>query len=83
MEIKQEEINRIRVIKLLGAINFLNIIILYMLFKNISNFSNIHDYLPILNGCITSDLIILFLVFHGAFKSFYLHLLTFQTPNIS
>ena len=43
-----------------------------MLFKNISNFSNVDDYLPILNGCLNADLIILFLVFHGAFKSFYL-----------
>jgi len=43
-----------------------------MLFKNISNFSNVDDYLPILNGCVTADLIILFLVFNGVFKSFYL-----------
>ena len=43
-----------------------------MLFKNISNFSNVNDYLPILNGCLNADFIILFLVFHGAFKSFYL-----------
>jgi uncharacterized protein YacL len=43
-----------------------------MLFKDISNFNSVNDYLPILNGCITSDLIILFLVFNGVFKSFYL-----------
>ena len=43
-----------------------------MIFKDISKFSNIDDYLPILNGCICADLIILFLLFHGAFKSFYL-----------
>jgi hypothetical protein len=43
-----------------------------MLFNNISNFSNVNDYLPILNGCINADLIILFLVFHGVFKSTYL-----------
>ena len=43
-----------------------------MIFKDISTFNNVNDYLPILNGCISSDLIILFLVFHGALKSFYL-----------
>ena len=43
-----------------------------MLFKNISNFLNVDDYLPILNGCLNADLIILFLVFHGGFKSVYL-----------
>jgi hypothetical protein len=43
-----------------------------MIFKDISNFSNIKDYLPILNGCINADLIVLFLVFHNVFKSAYL-----------
>jgi uncharacterized protein YacL len=43
-----------------------------MIFKDISNFNNINDYLPILNGCVNADLIILFLVFHGVFKSAYL-----------
>ena len=43
-----------------------------MLFKNISNFSNVEDYLPILNGCLNADLIIIFLAFHGGFKSIYL-----------
>jgi len=43
-----------------------------MIFKDISNFNNVNDYLPILNGCVNADLIILFLVFHGVFKSFYL-----------
>jgi hypothetical protein len=43
-----------------------------MIFKDISNFNNINDYLPILNGCINADLIVLFLVFHGFFKSDYL-----------
>lgn len=43
-----------------------------MIFKNISNFSNIGDYLPILNGCIIADLIIIFLLFNGVFKSNYL-----------
>ena len=32
-----------------------------MLFKNISNFFNVDDYLPILNGCLNDDLIILVL----------------------
>lgn len=43
-----------------------------MIFKNISEFNNINDYLPILNGCLNADLIIIFLLFHGIFKSVYL-----------
>jgi hypothetical protein len=43
-----------------------------MIFKDISNFNNINDYLPILNGCINADLIILFLLFHNVFSSKYL-----------
>lgn len=43
-----------------------------MRFDNISNFSNVNDYLPILNGCLNADLIIIFLVFHGVFGSQYL-----------
>jgi len=43
-----------------------------MIFKDISNFNNVNDYLPILNGCVNADLIILFLVFHGASKSVFL-----------
>ena len=43
-----------------------------MIFKDISNFNNVHDYLPILNGCLNADLIIIFLLFHGVFKSYYL-----------
>jgi hypothetical protein len=43
-----------------------------MIFKDISNFNNVHDYLPILNGCVNADLIIIFLLFHGVFKSYYL-----------
>ena len=39
--------------------------------QNISNFNNMNDYLPILNGCINADLIIIFLVFHGIIKSNY------------
>ena len=42
------------------------------MFKDISNFNNISDYLPILNGSISADLIIIFLVFNGVFKSYYL-----------
>jgi hypothetical protein len=42
------------------------------MFKDISNFNNVNDYLPILNGCINADLIIIFLVFHNIFKSNYL-----------
>ena len=43
-----------------------------MIFKDVSNFNNVRDYLPIINGCINADLIVLFLVFHGVFKSAYL-----------
>lgn len=39
------------------------------MFKNISNFANINDYLPILNGSLNADLIIIFLLYHGIFKS--------------
>lgn len=42
------------------------------MFKDISNFNNVSDYLPILNGCINADLIIIFLLYHGVFKSYYL-----------
>ncbi len=42
------------------------------LIKDISKFNNTSDYLPILNGCINADLIIIFLVFHGVFRSTYL-----------
>ena len=42
------------------------------MFQDISNFYKVSDYLPILNGCINADLIIIFLVFNGFFDSFYL-----------
>lgn len=42
------------------------------MFKNISFFNNVNDYLPILNGCINADLIIIVLAFHNIFKSNYL-----------
>ena len=42
------------------------------LLKDISKFNNTSDYLPIINGCVTADLIIIFLVFHGVFRSKYL-----------
>ena len=41
-------------------------------FTDISNFNNILDFLPIVNGCINADLIIIFLLYHGVFNSFYL-----------
>lgn len=43
-----------------------------MIFKNISNFNDINDYLPILNGTINADIIIIFLLYHGIFKSYFL-----------
>ncbi len=39
------------------------------MFKDITNFTNINDYLPILNGCLSADIIIIFLLYHGVFKS--------------
>jgi uncharacterized protein YacL len=42
------------------------------MFENISNFYNVNDYLPILNGCINADLIIIFLLFHDVINSKYL-----------
>lgn len=44
-------------------------------FADISNFGFTKDYLPILNGCVGADLIILFFLFHNiAFQSKYLKL---------
>ena len=50
---------------------------MYTLFKNsfadISNFGFTKDYLPILNGCISADLVVLFFLFHNiVFQSKYL-----------
>ena len=42
------------------------------LFQDISNFSNINDYLPILNGCINTDLTALFLLDIGIIHSKFL-----------
>ena len=39
------------------------------MFKDISNFNNVNDYLPILNGSLNADLIIIFLLYHGIFNS--------------
>jgi hypothetical protein len=43
-----------------------------MIFTDISDFTKVNDYLPILNGAINADLIIIFLVFHGFFQSVFL-----------
>lgn len=43
-----------------------------MIFNDISNFNNTSNYLPILNGCINADLIILFFLFHNVFNSSFL-----------
>tara|TARA_Y100000816_G_C26052452_1_gene551967 strand:+ start:361 stop:882 length:522 start_codon:yes stop_codon:yes gene_type:complete len=37
------------------------------MFKDISNFSNINDYLPILNGAVLSDIIIIFILYYTPF----------------
>jgi len=39
------------------------------MFKDISSFTNVNDYLPIFNGCLNADLIIIFLLYHGIFNS--------------
>lgn len=43
-----------------------------MIFQDISNFNNVLNYLPILNGSISSDLIIIFLLYNGFFSSIFL-----------
>jgi hypothetical protein len=53
-----------------------------MIFGNISDFNNTSNYLPILNGCLNADLIIIFLVFHNIFKSKYLKK-WYKTFNLS
>jgi hypothetical protein len=43
-----------------------------MLFADISNFNKVGDYLPILNGCLHADLIIILGVFNKIINSVYL-----------
>ena len=43
-----------------------------MIFKDISKFDNVNDYLPIINGCLNAELILIFLVFHKIIDSFIL-----------
>jgi uncharacterized protein YacL len=40
-----------------------------LLFQNISNFNNIKDYLPILNGAIITDLVVIFMLEQKYIKS--------------
>jgi hypothetical protein len=42
------------------------------MFQDISNFDNVNNYLPILNGCICCDLILIFLLYNGFFNSIFL-----------
>jgi len=42
------------------------------MFKDISNFTNVNDYLPILNGSIFADIVVIFLLYNGLFNSRYL-----------
>jgi len=42
------------------------------MFQDISNFGNVNNYLPISNGCICSDIIIIFLLYNGFFNSIFL-----------
>jgi len=43
-----------------------------MLFADISNFNKIDDYLPILNGCLHADFVIILCVFNKIINSVYL-----------
>ena len=52
------------------------------LFENISDFNKVEDYLPIVNGAMNADIIIIFLVFHGVFKSLYIKQ-WYKTFNLS
>jgi len=40
-----------------------------MLFNDISNYTNVNDYLPIINGCLNTDLLIIFFVYHSFLNS--------------
>jgi hypothetical protein len=43
-----------------------------MIFANISNFFNVNDYLPIINGCLGIDLIMIFALYNKIYNSEYL-----------
>jgi len=43
-----------------------------MVFANISNFFAVKDYLPIINGCLGIDLIMIFALFNNIYNSEYL-----------
>ena len=42
------------------------------MFVNISNFYNVNDYLPIINGCLGIDLIMIFALYNNIYNSEYL-----------
>lgn len=52
------------------------------LLENISDFNKVADYLPIVNGAINADIIMMFLIFHGVFKSLYIKQ-WYKTFNLS
>jgi hypothetical protein len=52
------------------------------LLENISDFNKVQDYLPIVNGAINADIIMMFLIFNGAFKSLYIKQ-WYKTFNLS
>ena len=52
------------------------------LFENISDFNKVEDYLPIVNGAMNADIIMIFLIFHGVFKSLYIKQ-WYKTFNLS
>jgi hypothetical protein len=52
------------------------------LLENISDFKKVQDYLPIVNGAINADIIMMFLIFNGAFKSLYIKQ-WYKTFNLS
>ena len=48
------------------------------MFGNISNFNKVSDYLPIFNGVLISELIIILLVNMGFFSSIFLKKMVFE-----
>ena len=43
-----------------------------MVFANISNFFNVNDYVPIFNGCLGIDLLMIFALYNNIYNSSYL-----------
>jgi len=52
------------------------------MFSSITNFNNIANYLPIINGCLATDLIMIFLLYNKIYNSKYLKL-WYETYRLS